>query len=153
MATTTNTNKGKQDMGSTGSGSMGSGSMGSGSMGGSSSGGMMDSAKQAASGAMDTARSTASNIGHKAEDATHAAGSGMKSLADTLRDKAPQGGMLGGVAGSLANCLESSGQYLQQEGLSGMAGDMTNLIRRNPIPAMFVGMGIGFMLARVTSRS
>jgi len=146
MATSTNTNKGRQDMGSTNIGGPQSGGSNTGG-----SGGMMDSAKQAASSAMDTARSTASNLGHKAEDATHSAGGGMKSLADSLRDKAPQGGMLGAAAGSLASCLESGGQYLQQEGLSGMAGDMTSLIRRNPIPAMFVGMGIGFLLARVTT--
>ncbi len=77
----------------------------------------------------------------------------MKSLADTLRDKAPQGGVMGGVAGSMANCLESTGQYLQEEGISGMASDLTNLVRRNPVPAMLVGVGIGFILARVTSRA
>jgi uncharacterized membrane-anchored protein YhcB (DUF1043 family) len=31
-----------------------------------------------------------------------------------------------------------------------MTDDLTNLIRRNPIPALFVGIGIGFLLARVT---
>jgi hypothetical protein len=30
-----------------------------------------------------------------------------------------------------------------------MADDVTELIRRNPIPAMLIGVGIGFLLAKV----
>jgi len=30
---------------------------------------------------------------------------------------------------------------------------MTNLIRRNPLPAMLVGVGLGYILARATARS
>jgi uncharacterized membrane-anchored protein YhcB (DUF1043 family) len=33
-----------------------------------------------------------------------------------------------------------------------MAEDLTSLIRRNPIPAMLVGVGLGFLLARMTRR-
>jgi hypothetical protein len=29
-----------------------------------------------------------------------------------------------------------------------MAEDVTNLIRRNPIPALLIGIGAGFLLAR-----
>src|SRR5262249_20461890 len=106
-----------------------------------------------ASNVAEKARDTASAIGSKAEDATHAVGSGMQSLAGTLREKAPQGGVMGGVASSVAGSLESGGRYLQQEGLQGMADDLPNFIRRNPIPALLVGVGLGFMLARLTSRS
>jgi len=34
-----------------------------------------------------------------------------------------------------------------------MADDVTDLIRRNPIPALFVGIGLGFLLARLTTSS
>ena len=35
-----------------------------------------------------------------------------------------------------------------------IANDVTNLIKRNPIPALFVGIGVGFLLARAcTPRS
>jgi hypothetical protein len=34
-----------------------------------------------------------------------------------------------------------------------MGEDLTNLIRRNPLPAVLVGIGIGYLLARATSRS
>jgi hypothetical protein len=47
--------------------------------------------------------------------------------------------------------LESGGRYLQQEGLSGIMDDVTELVKRNPIPALLLGIGIGFILARATS--
>jgi hypothetical protein len=113
-------------------------------------GGLMDKAKQAASSVADKARDVASGLGQKAEGATEAVGSGMQSLAGTIRDRGPQGGILGGAATGVASALESSGRYLEEQGLSGMAEDVTNLIRRNPIPAMLVGIGLGFLLARLT---
>jgi hypothetical protein len=112
-----------------------------------------DKARDAASNVADKARDAASNLGHKADDATHAVGSGIQSLAGTMRDKLPQSGMLGGAASTLASGLENTGKYLQEEGIKGIAEDMTNLIRRNPIPAMLLGVGLGFILARATARS
>jgi uncharacterized membrane-anchored protein YhcB (DUF1043 family) len=32
-----------------------------------------------------------------------------------------------------------------------MASDVTEMIKRNPIPALLMGIGLGFMLARLTS--
>jgi hypothetical protein len=109
-------------------------------------------ASEAASNVADKAKQAASAVGHKAEDATHAMGSGIKSFGETMRQKGPQEGVLGSATSSVADCLESSGQYLEKEGLQGIADDMTNLIRRNPIPAILVGVGLGFLLARVTMR-
>jgi hypothetical protein len=34
-----------------------------------------------------------------------------------------------------------------------MAEDVTNLIRRNPLPAVAVGVAFGFLMARATLRS
>jgi len=113
-------------------------------------GGLMDKAKQAASSVADKARDVASGLGQKAEGAAEAVGSGMQSLAGTIRDRGPQGGMLGGAASGVASALDSSGRYLEEQGLSGIADDVTNLIRRNPIPAMLIGVGLGFLLARLT---
>jgi hypothetical protein len=33
-----------------------------------------------------------------------------------------------------------------------MAADVTNLIRRNPGPALLLGLGVGFLLAFATKR-
>jgi hypothetical protein len=112
-----------------------------------------EKAKDVASNVAEKAKDTASTLGQKAEDATHAVGSGMQSLAGSMREKLPQGGPIGAASSTLASGLESTGRYLQEEGLKGIADDMTNLIRRNPLPAMFLGIGLGFVLARALSRS
>ena len=77
----------------------------------------------------------------------------MESLAGTLRDKLPQKGMFSGATNPVVEGLESGGKYLQEEGLKGMADDMATLIRRNPVPAVLVGIAFGFLIARITTRS
>jgi hypothetical protein len=75
-------------------------------------------------------------------------GSGMESLAGTLRDQAPREGMMGQVAGAAADTLERTGRYLREEGVSGLTEDLTQLVRRHPLPAVLVTLGLGFLLAR-----
>jgi ElaB/YqjD/DUF883 family membrane-anchored ribosome-binding protein len=90
----------------------------------------------------------ASTIGHKAEGAVDSIGSGMKSLAGTIRDKAPGGGVLGNAASGVAGTLESGGAYLQDHNLHGMAEDATSLIRRYPLQAILLGVGVGILVGR-----
>jgi ElaB/YqjD/DUF883 family membrane-anchored ribosome-binding protein len=116
-------------------------------------GNVADKAKDIASNVAERAKDAASTVGQKAEDATHAVGSGMQSLAGTMRDKLPQGGVLGAASSTVASGLENTGKYLQAEGLKGIADDVTEVIRRNPLPAILIGIGLGFLLARATSRS
>ncbi len=111
---------------------------------------VMDKAKQVAGNVADKARNVASSVGEKADSATQSVGRGMESLAGTIRDRGPQSGFLGGAASGVASALDSSGRYLEEQGLSGIGEDLTNLIRRNPIPAMLSGVGLGFLLARMT---
>jgi hypothetical protein len=110
-------------------------------------------AKDAAPSIGQPAEDAATYVGRKAEDATSAVGGGLKSLGNTIRDNTPQGGIVGEASAAAANTLESTGRYLQEEGLEGIAEDVTNLIRRNPVPAVLVGIGIGFLLAKITRRS
>lgn len=113
-------------------------------------GGVADKAKDVASNVADKAREYAQAAGDRADDLTARVGSGMESLGQSVRDHLPQSGAMGAVASRVAENLESSGKYLQEEGLGGMADDLSNLIRRNPVPALLVGIGIGFLLARAT---
>jgi hypothetical protein len=112
-----------------------------------------DKARDIAANVADRAKDMACSIGQKAEDATHAVGGGIQSLGGTVREKLPHSGALGKAASTLAGGLESGGHYLQEEGLQGIAADVTQMIRRNPFPAMFVGVALGFLIARVTARS
>jgi len=111
-----------------------------------------DAVKDTASSMAHKASDAGSYIAHKAEDATSAVGGGMKSLADTLRDKGPHDGMFGNAASAVASTLESGGRELQEHGLSGIADDITNTVRRHPIPAVLIGIGLGVLLARVCSK-
>ena len=110
----------------------------------------VDKTKELASSAGQTAGSVASTVGQKAEDATAAVGSGMKSLAGTIREKGPHDGFTGQTTAAVADALETSGRYLEEEGLRGMGQDVTHFIRRYPIPALLVGVGLGLLIARAT---
>jgi len=86
--------------------------------------------------------------GKKAEEWTAAAGNKVESLADTIRDRGPGAGMLGKANEAVASTVEKTGEYLQDKNLHGMMNDMTDLIKRNPIPALLVGLGVGYLLGR-----
>jgi hypothetical protein len=58
---------------------------------------------------------------------------------------------MGQATEAVAGGLERSGEYLKDQGFTGMAGDLTEMIKRNPIPALMFGIGVGFILARLTS--
>lgn len=92
----------------------------------------------------------ASNVGKKADSAVSSAGRGMESFADTVRDHGPQSGMMGKATSAVADTLDSAGEYLESHGLSGIGEDLTNMVRRNPIPALLIGIGVGYLLARAT---
>jgi ElaB/YqjD/DUF883 family membrane-anchored ribosome-binding protein len=74
----------------------------------------------------------------------------MKSLAGTIRDQGPESGMLHNVASGVASGLESGGAYLQEHNLHGMAKDVTDLVRRYPLQAILVGVGVGFCIGRLS---
>jgi hypothetical protein len=157
MANTTHKNPGSMHQGSSSQGSSQQKNQGY------SSESLTEQATGAATAALDTARDMASQagkkaseaasyVGQKAEDATSAVGSGMKSLAGTIRENAPREGVLGNAGSAMASTLESGGRYLEEHGLSGIGEDLTGVIRRNPIPALLIGIGVGFLIARATRR-
>jgi len=133
-----------------------------------------EKAKDTASNIADKARDTAANVadkagdmaqkayekaghyasvaGDKADNAVESVGGGMKSFAGTIRENMPNKGMLGGASESVAGALESGGRYLEEKGLSGIGGDVTDLIKRNPIPAVLLALGLGFLLASASRR-
>jgi len=115
--------------------------------------GVTDKARELSGDAMRAGQQAAQSVGNAAENATTRVGEGMQNLAQTVRQRVPDSGVLGSAADTVASTLEQGGRYIQSEGLSGMSDDLTNLIKRNPIPALLVGIGFGFLLARLTSRS
>lgn len=117
---------------------------------------------EAASQAGGIAEGGVSYMGHKAEDAatymsrksqdaSSAVGSGLRSLGATVRDRGPDEGVAGDATSAVADGLEHGGKYLQEETVSEMAGNVTNVIRRNPIQALLIGAIAGYFLGRVTT--
>jgi len=108
--------------------------------------------KDLASSTFQMVGDAATDIGHKAEGAVDSVGGEMQSLAGSIREKAPQGGMWGSAASGVAHGLESGGAYPQERNLHGMAGDATNLIRRYPLQVILLSLGVGFLVGRVVRR-
>jgi hypothetical protein len=88
----------------------------------------VDAVKDAAGAAADKVRQVASAVGDRAESAAAAVGDKVRSVGDTI---------------------ESGGRYLQERDLSGMLEDCTNLVRRYPLPALLIGVALGFCMGRV----
>jgi len=107
-----------------------------------------DKMKQGAAAVGDAVSSAASNAGKTAEKWTASAGVGIKHLGETIEEKGPRDGMLGSATRAVASTLEDTGKYIEEEGLSGMMDDVTNVVRRHPLPAVLVGIGIGFLIGR-----
>jgi hypothetical protein len=112
---------------------------------------VMEQAKGVAENVKDKAKQTGEYVRDKADQAVSSAGKGMESLAGTVRDRGPQEGILGKATAGVADTLDRTGRYLDEEGVSGMVEDLTSMIKNHPLPAILIGVGIGFMLARLTS--
>lgn len=109
---------------------------------------LYDKAKEAMASAGQSATETAAAVGDRADSMTASVGTRMRSLAGAVKQNMPDEGMMGRASSTVAETLENSGRYLEEEGLRGVAEDATNLIRRNPIPAVLIGIGIGFLIGR-----
>jgi len=108
-------------------------------------------ARDIGSSVADAGRSAVNAATKTADSAAARAGDSLDSLGNRVREYGPSGGMLGQATEGVASSLERGGDYLREEGLTGMASDVTEMIKRNPIPALLCGIGIGFILARLTS--
>jgi len=110
-----------------------------------------EAAQHAAQAVGQTAQQAATAVGQTAEKATAAVGRGVESFADTVRQSGPQAGVLGSATRGVADTLEDAGKYIEDKNLSGMMDDVTGLIKRNPLPAVLVGLGVGFLVGRALS--
>jgi uncharacterized protein YjbJ (UPF0337 family) len=102
--------------------------------------------------AKEQAAEPSSAASSAANQATSAVGEQLGSLAGIVRDKAPREGTAGRAATAVADKLGAAGSYLQETKVEHLAGDLTDLIRRYPMPSLLVGLGIGYLLARSMRR-
>jgi hypothetical protein len=85
-----------------------------------------------------------------AGEAATAVGETMGSLASVIRDNAPHEGTIASAATTVAGGLESASSYMQGKGYENIAIDLTAVIRRYPVQSLLVGVGLGYVLARLT---
>lgn len=111
----------------------------------------VDKTKEAAGHVGEAIQHGASAVGQAADDATTAVGTGLQKVAGQVRDQGPQEGMLGSATQGVASAIEGTGKYLEDKNLNAMMDDVTGLIKRNPVPAVLLGLGIGFLVGRALS--
>ena len=61
-------------------------------------------------------------------------------------------GVVSTAATAVADGLGSASSYLQEKEFAEMATGLTALIRRYPVQSLLVGVGLGYILARLTTR-
>jgi phage-related minor tail protein len=113
-------------------------------------GSAVNQVKETAEQLAEKGRQAGAAVADRADAAAGWAGSGLESAADTIREHSPNSGMIGSAATRVADTLESGGKYLEREGVTGMFNDVTDLVKKNPIPALLVAFGIGVLIARST---
>lgn len=91
-------------------------------------------AKEFVADATQRAEAAGAYISQRADDATVAVGERLK--------------MAGDASARMGRTLKETGDYVEREGFEGLISDTAGLIRRNPISAMLVGVGLGFVAAR-----
>jgi uncharacterized protein YjbJ (UPF0337 family) len=54
----------------------------------------------------------------------------------------------GAAVTTVTDTVAGAGTYLQDRGVQALSEDLTDLIRRYPVPALLIGLGIGYVLGR-----
>ncbi|HSF31132.1 MAG TPA: hypothetical protein VLK82_11775 [Candidatus Tectomicrobia bacterium] len=70
----------------------------------------------------------------------------MAATAGTAATKAQE--MAGAATTAETDTAAGVGTYVQDKGVQGLWGNLTALIRRHPVPAPLIGLGIAFLLGR-----
>ncbi len=87
-----------------------------------------------------------SSVAERAGEVASSVADRASDLAATVRAKASEAGT------AVADTWEAGRHYVEERGVGGMVEDLTRVIRRNPIPALLISFGLGFMLARSIRR-
>lgn len=106
-------------------------------------------AQQAASTVAEKGREAMHQAGEQADRAAASVGTQMASAADNLRSRLPGDGMMHEAGERVASAMEAGGHYLEEQKLSGSMQDLTELVKKYPLQSIAIGVGIGFLFARM----
>lgn len=90
-------------------------------------------------------------VNERLNQSLRAASRQMGDLAKQLRQRAPAG-QAAEVAHVAASALDQGAGYLQHADAQSIQDDLERLIRQNPLQALAVGVGLGFLLGRAFKR-
>jgi uncharacterized protein YjbJ (UPF0337 family) len=85
-------------------------------------------------------------------------GSGGGAIGSNLRSRVDELGATvsskaGEAAGAMANRVQSARSYLQERDFDELTGDIVAWVRRYPIQACLIGIGLGYLIARTIGGS
>lgn len=104
-------------------------------------------ASKAACDAGSMASQAACDVGNKADNMAASAGAGIHQWGESLSKNAPHGSVLGSASQAVAQSVKDGGDYLEHAKLSGITEDIAHVVRRNPIPAVLIAIGLGWFVA------
>jgi ElaB/YqjD/DUF883 family membrane-anchored ribosome-binding protein len=105
--------------------------------------------------AAEQAKNKVSNLGTTAADKIdrnrESAASGLEKAASTLHEKAnsmPGGEKVADFAHNTAERLNSTAEYVREHDVRRMLGDVEELVKKNPGPALISAAVLGFLIGR-----
>ncbi len=104
--------------------------------------GEMASHAVSAVGAMATR--AACDVGKEADILTADAGACIQGMGERLGNNTPHSGVVGNATQAVAGAVKESGQYLQTAKMGGLFDDFAHLIKKNPLPAVLIAIGLGW---------
>ena len=106
-----------------------------------------ETAGTAATKAQEMAGAAASTVTSAAQDVA----SRVAETAGTAATKAQE--MAGAAASTVTDTVAGARTYVQEQGVQTLPDDLAGLIRRHPVPALLIGLGIGWLLSRTLGKS
>lgn len=88
------------------------------------------------------------DVKRKADDAMSAVGERLTSAAGTIRHTTEMDGPLDSTAQAVAARLEQGGNYLREKNVNDVVSDIAGIIKRHPMQALCLGIGLGLLLGR-----
>ena len=87
----------------------------------------------------------------KARQTAHEVDETLGAAAESIQAKIRKTGKdAADVVSSMTDRVRSSAHYVNEQGFDGLMDDLGTLIKRYPIQAVLIGVGVGFFLARGT---
>ena len=88
----------------------------------------------------------------KTDSVLSSIGEGMNTLAGSIRENTPSEGVIHNAGESVAEGLNSTGEYLTHNGIENIGKEITGVIRKYPVTSLWIGVGVGVLLGNAMSR-